>query len=34
MAAQADVIAGRIKVEETVDAARVRGAMSAVDATK
>lgn len=34
MAAQADVVAGKIKVEETFDAARVRAAMSAVDAGK
>ncbi len=33
-AAQADIVAGRIKVEETFDAARVRAAMSAVDASK
>ncbi len=34
MAAQADIVAGKIKVEETFDAARVRSAMSSVDTGK
>lgn len=34
MAAQADIISGKVHVEETFDAARVRAAMSAVDAGK
>jgi basic membrane protein A and related proteins len=33
-AAQADIISGKIKVEETFDAGKVRAAMSAVDAAK
>ena len=32
MAAQADIVAGRLKVEETFDAAKVRAAMSSVQA--
>ena len=34
MAAQADIIAGKLKVEETFDAARVRSAMTSVEAGK
>ena len=34
MAAQADILSGKIKVEETFDAAKVRAAMSSVEAGK
>jgi len=34
MAAQADIISGKLKVEETFDAAKARSAMSSIDAGK